>query len=225
MLLDKPTYQRVDSKRNFTVGSLVIVGAVAAAVALYSTSGVKSEPVNQNIVMVQSTECPAFTDLEWKGVKMGMKVLDANKYGVLTSYIKVQGDSAKQAVFNQLDLNHDGVVDMSEICTVSSKARSAVPIGLLQYASYEFCPFVRDQGEWDELVDTFTSKDANNDGEISLEELLNSMNSHSNRYTLDDAVRRFISLDLNGDGILDLDDPCLYMYNRYNNSLLSFFSQ
>ena len=79
MLLDKPTYQRVDSKKNFYLGSLVIVGVVAAAVALFSSSGSQVQPVSQTLVLPQSVECPALTDLEWKGVKFGLKVFDTNK--------------------------------------------------------------------------------------------------------------------------------------------------
>jgi hypothetical protein len=62
MLLDKPTYQRVYSKRNFYLGSLVIVGVVAAAVALFSSSGSQVQPVSQTLILFQSAECPAFSN-------------------------------------------------------------------------------------------------------------------------------------------------------------------
>ena len=148
MLLDKPTYQRVDSKRNFYLGSLAVVGVVAAAVALFS-SGSQVQPVSQTLVLAQSAECPAFTDLEWKGVKFGLKVFDTNKdnvftYAELSASIKVQGDAAKQAAFNQLDLNKDGIVDFTEICTSLSKLRASIPKSLLQYATEYSCDYQDD---------------------------------------------------------------------------------
>ena len=122
MLLDKPTYQRVDSKRNFYIGSLVIVGVVAAAVALFS-SGSQVQPVSKTLVFAQSAECPALTELEWMMVKLENELKDTNNdkvlsYSELSPKIKVQGEDAKQAIFNQIDINKDGVVDFSEICSI-----------------------------------------------------------------------------------------------------------
>ena len=140
MLLDKPTYQRVDSKKNFYLGSLVIVGVVAAAVALFSSSGSQVQPVSQTLVLPQSVECPAFTDLEWKGVKLGFRTFDTNKdnkftFAELYSTFKQQGEAAKQAFFDQVDTDRNGFIEFSEICTEISKARTTTPSGLLQYAT------------------------------------------------------------------------------------------
>ena len=88
-------YQRVGNKGQLYALSLALLGVVAVSVALFQTNSSEAQQIqNETLVLAQSAECPAFTDLEWKGIKMGLRVLDQDKdskftISELTSYIKV----------------------------------------------------------------------------------------------------------------------------------------
>ena len=76
MFFDKSDHQNSNSKRNWAIGALAFVGVVAVGIALYSpsTTVVKAvEAAPGTLVLAASAECPAFTDLEWKGFKIALK--------------------------------------------------------------------------------------------------------------------------------------------------------
>ena len=144
MFLDKSDNQILNSKRNWALGALALVGTVAACIALSSSTPTvvnAVEPAPGTLVLAASAECPAFTDLEWKKTKIGLKFFDTNRDGVfnyteLSPLFKDQDEATKKLIFKVFDSNSDNVVDLAELCYAFTTFRnSSGPTSLLKYSS------------------------------------------------------------------------------------------